>query len=241
VRAADLSPDVEGIDLIGQVEEILEGYGSTLSGERRRLLRRYRLVDMARKVVGVGSVGTRAWILLLVGRDEADPLFLQMKEAESSVLEGFAGPPEYDSQGERVVSGQRLMQAAGDIFLGWQRVRRTNEPHRDYYIRQLQDWKGSPQVEVMLPAGCAPTRNCAHGPSPGPTPAPATPAPSPVTWGRGMRSTVRSPPTPRPTRIATRRTTSAWSRRRGDRRTMSRHVSGVLPRQALLGCYPRWS
>ena len=104
---------------------------------------------MARKVVGVGSVGTRAWILLLLGRDGQDPLFLQAKEAEESVLERFVGKSQYNNHGERVVAGQRLMQAASDIFLGWQRVPGYDGQTRDYYIRQLRDWKGSADVDTM--------------------------------------------------------------------------------------------
>ena len=109
---------------------------------------------MARKVVGVGSVGTRAWIVLLTGRDDADPLFLQAKEAQESVLERFLGPSEYSEHGERVVRGQRVMQASSDIFLGWHRVeaRRTGR-ERDFYLRQLQDWKGSLDPEIMVARG----------------------------------------------------------------------------------------
>ena len=98
---------------------------------------------MARKVVGVGSVGTRAWIVLLTGRDDADPLFLQAKEAQESVLERFLRPSEYENSGERVVRGQRIMQASSDIFLGWQRVEGIDGIERDFYLRQLHDWKGS--------------------------------------------------------------------------------------------------
>jgi uncharacterized protein (DUF2252 family) len=153
VPIADLLPDVERVELTRLMEDILEGYATTLSSDRRRLLASFRLVDVARKVVGVGSVGTRAWILLLEGRDGSDPLFLQAKEAQPSVLEGLAGPAELDDQGERVVAGQRLMQAAGDIFLGWQRVRGLDGRQRDFYVRQLRDWKASAVVEEMVPDG----------------------------------------------------------------------------------------
>ncbi|MGZ4395245.1 MAG: DUF2252 domain-containing protein [Gaiellaceae bacterium] len=126
----------------------------------RRTLARYHhpveefeYVDAAHKVVGVGSVGTRAWILLMVGRDEDDPLFLQAKEAQASVLERFVGVSEHANHGQRVVVGQRLMQAASDIFLGWVRVRDLDGRPRDYYIRQLHDWKGGVEVETMRPAG----------------------------------------------------------------------------------------
>src|SRR5205807_5015937 len=112
--------------------------------DRRVLLEQFKLTDFARKVVGVGSVGTRAWIALLLGRDGQDPLFLQMKEAEASVLEEFLGGSEFANHGERVVAGQRLMQATSDIFLGWVRVPEGEGGiARDFYGRQLKDWKGS--------------------------------------------------------------------------------------------------
>ena len=116
-------------------------------------LEEFHYVHTARKVVGVGSVGTRAWILLLVGRDDEDPLFLQAKEAQASVLERFVGRSEYDHHGRRVVEGQRLMQAASDIFLGWQRVRGLDGQIRDYYVRQLHDWKGSAEVDSLRVPG----------------------------------------------------------------------------------------
>ena len=109
---------------------------------------------MARKVVGVGSVGTRCWIVLMLGRDESDPLFLQVKEAETSVLSRFAGASKYANQGQRVVAGQRLMQASSDIFLGWQHIEAGDDGRpRDFYIRQLRDWKFSIDVESIRPAG----------------------------------------------------------------------------------------
>ena len=121
------------------------------------LLEEFQLADFARKVVGVGSVGTRAWIALLLGRDDQDPLFLQMKEAEASVLEEFLGPSEFSNHGERVVVGQRLMQATSDIFLGWLRVDPAPDGggKRDFYGRQLKDWKGSAVIEQMVPKGMA--------------------------------------------------------------------------------------
>ena len=130
---------------------LIRSYRSTLSGDRRQLLERFRYVDAARKVVGVGSVGTRAWIMLMLGRDNADPLFLQFKEAEASVLEPFLGSSEYEQHGQRVVEGQRLMQAAGDIMLGWVRTSDVDGVERDYYVRQLWDAKGSALVETMNP------------------------------------------------------------------------------------------
>jgi hypothetical protein len=126
-------------------------YLSSLPGDRRRLLERYRYADLARKVVGVGSVGTRCWVILLLGRDSSDPLFLQAKEAPRSVLERFVGGSEVSNQGQRVVEGQRLMQAASDIFLGWLREPiGLNDPRpRDYYVRQLWDSKISVDTAEM--------------------------------------------------------------------------------------------
>ena len=122
--------------------------------DRRALLDEFKLVDLARKVVGVGSVGTRAWIALLLGRDAQDPLFLQMKEAEPAVFEPFLGPSGFANHGERVVTGQRLMQASSDIFLGWvHNDSGLDGQERDFYVRQLRDWKGSAEVEQMVPKG----------------------------------------------------------------------------------------
>jgi uncharacterized protein (DUF2252 family) len=132
---------------------LIEGYGRTLPRERRQLLAQFRLVHMARKVVGVGSVGTRSWILLLLGRDDSDPLFLQAKEAQASVLEQYVGPSEFAHHGERVVAGQRSMQASGDIFLGTGRVRDDDGQDRDFYVRQLRDWKFSVEIQLLRPEG----------------------------------------------------------------------------------------
>jgi uncharacterized protein (DUF2252 family) len=129
----------------------LHSYRRTLSGDRRHLLDQYRFVDLARKVVGVGSVGTRCWVALLLGRDEQDPLFIQIKEAEASVLEPHLKRSEYANHGQRVVEGQRLMQAASDILLGWDTVEGADGVPRDYYMRQLWDWKVSADVETMPP------------------------------------------------------------------------------------------
>ena len=137
--------------VMGRLKEFLVAYRRTLDGDVRRLAEDYRFVDLARKVVGVGSVGTRAWIVLLLGRDEGDPLFLQAKEAEASVLEGFAGKSRFNQEGRRVVEGQRLMQAASDIFLGWLTAEGPDGKTRDFYVRQLWDGKGSAQVELMTP------------------------------------------------------------------------------------------
>jgi uncharacterized protein (DUF2252 family) len=147
--------DVVGPDEVRDVEEtlrrLIRSYRRTLSGDRRRLLERYRYVHAAHKVVGVGSVGTRAWIVLMLGRDDNDPLFLQAKEAEASVLEPFLGKSEYANHGQRVVEGQRLMQAASDLMLGWLRVNSFDGQGRDFYVRQLWDAKGSAIVETMTP------------------------------------------------------------------------------------------
>jgi uncharacterized protein (DUF2252 family) len=127
-------------------------YSQSLPYDRQKLLESFNLVDFGRKVVGVGSVGTRAWILLLTGRDGQDPLFLQAKEAEASVLEAFVGKSKFDNHGRRVVEGQRLMQSASDIFLGWVRAEGIDGKTRDFYVRQLWDAKASANIEVMSPS-----------------------------------------------------------------------------------------
>ncbi|MGI5197297.1 DUF2252 domain-containing protein [Streptomyces sp. CA-288835] len=134
-----------------ELQTLLDGYARTLPSERRHLLRHYHLVDMARKVVGVGSVGTRCWVLLLLGRDDDDPLLLQAKEAQESVLAAHTGGERYDNQGRRVVAGQRLMQTTSDIFLGWTHVVGLDGQGRDFYVRQLWDWKGIARPETMGP------------------------------------------------------------------------------------------
>jgi uncharacterized protein (DUF2252 family) len=140
--------------LQSQLADLVASYRRTLETDRRYLLEQFEFADMARKVVGVGSVGTRCWIVLMLGRDQADPLFLQVKEAEASVLSHFVGASKYPSQGQRVVAGQRLMQASSDIFLGWQRTGTGLDGRsRDYYVRQLRDWKFSLDVETMVPRG----------------------------------------------------------------------------------------
>ncbi|MEU8520332.1 DUF2252 domain-containing protein [Streptomyces sp. NBC_01216] len=151
VRLADLMPGAERHALERRIGGIVESYGRTLASDRRFLLESYRVADVARKVVGVGSVGTRCWIILLLGKDDRDPLFLQAKEADESVLAPYAGAGAYRSQGERVVTGQRLMQATSDIFLGWERVQGIDGRRRDFYVRQLRDWKGVAVAENMSP------------------------------------------------------------------------------------------
>jgi len=150
VRLDDFPETEERDRARADLERLLREYSLTLQHERRALLEQFRLVDLARKVVGVGSVGTGAWIALLLGRDGQDPLFLQFKEAQPSVLEEFVGSSEYRNAGERVVAGQRIMQASRDIFLGWLKVDESvYGGSRDYYVRQLRDWKGSAVIEAM--------------------------------------------------------------------------------------------
>jgi uncharacterized protein (DUF2252 family) len=143
-------------EILEELRRLMREYRETLEFDRRVLLEEFHLTDFARKVVGVGSVGTRAWIALLIGRDGQDPLFLQMKEAEASVLEEFLGRSEFSNHGERVVTGQRLMQATSDIFLGWVHIEAglDGQP-RDFYARQLKDWKGSAEIEQMVPTAMA--------------------------------------------------------------------------------------
>jgi uncharacterized protein (DUF2252 family) len=150
VATRDLFEPDEHTAVDEAIHTMLQEYRGTLADDRRQLLERYRYVDSARKVVGVGSVGTRAWIGLLIGRrGPDDPLFLQFKEAEASVLEPFLEPSEYDNHGQRVVEGQRLTQAATDIMLGWLRTSGPDGVDRHYYVRQLWDAKGSALVELM--------------------------------------------------------------------------------------------
>ena len=156
VSAADLAQEV-GISferLESVVHQLFREYRETLQHDRRHLLEEFRMVDLARKVVGVGSVGTRCWILLLLGRDGDDPLFLQIKEAQASVLEPYLGKSEYKNHGERVVAGQRLMQSTSDIFLGWlHSPENLDGQPRDFFVRQLWDWKTSVDLDTILPKG----------------------------------------------------------------------------------------
>ncbi len=143
-RVEDIAGDMDPEAVAAGLHELIRLYRQSLQTDRRILLEEFRLVDLARKVVGVGSVGTRAWIALMIGRDESDPLFLQFKEAQSSVLEEFTAKSGYANHGERVVAGQHLMQASSDIFLGWLHVEAgIDGVSRDFYGRQLKDWKGS--------------------------------------------------------------------------------------------------
>ena len=142
-------PGAEQDHLEDVVRRMIRTYRRTLPRDRRHLIESYRYVHAARKVVGVGSVGARAWILLMIGRDDNDPLFLQFKEAQASVLEPFLGKSQYSQHGQRVVEGQRMMQAAPDMMLGWERIITIDGQQRDFYIRQLWNAKGSAEVELM--------------------------------------------------------------------------------------------
>lgn len=153
VPLTDLMPGVERDVVHRRFRGMVTSYGGSLASDRRTLLEDFTLVDVARKVVGVGSVGTRCWIILLLGRDGGDPLLLQAKEAGPSVLAEHTGASRYGNQGERVVAGQRLMQASSDIFLGWEQVDGIDGRRRDFYVRQLRDWKGIVEPESMAPKG----------------------------------------------------------------------------------------
>jgi uncharacterized protein (DUF2252 family) len=156
VPVEDLFADVQADRIYQLIGTVLSKYRRTLQSDRRHLLEQFTLVQVARKVVGVGSVGTRAWVALLDAGDGVEPLFLQAKEAENSVLADYAGRSQYSNQGERVVVGQHLQQAQSDIFLGWTRISNPADGvTRDFYVRQLKDWKFSFPIEVMLPPGMA--------------------------------------------------------------------------------------
>ncbi|MBU4214213.1 MAG: DUF2252 domain-containing protein [Actinobacteria bacterium] len=152
VPIEDMYPDHDASAGYGHLRRVLQSYRRTLEPDRRHLVEGYTLVGAAHKVVGVGSVGTRAWILLLTGNDTGEPLFLQAKQAQASVLESFAGRSRAGQHGRRVVLGQRLMQASSDIFLGWTRSGDGTDGI-DYYVRQLRDWKGSVDISQLEPAG----------------------------------------------------------------------------------------
>jgi uncharacterized protein (DUF2252 family) len=149
----EVFPDMQSGEIYDLIREVLGKYRRSLQSDRRHLVEYFTLVQLARKVVGVGSVGTRAWIVLMEGGDDSEPLFLQAKEAQPSVLAAYSGRSQYGNQGERVVAGQHLMQAESDIFLGWTRVAGPDGVDRDYYVRQLKDWKLSLPIEQMIPSG----------------------------------------------------------------------------------------
>ena len=153
VPIEEIFADVQADAIYELLRTVLGKYGRTLQSDRRHLLEQFTMVQVARKVVGVGSVGTRAWIVLMDAGDDDEPLFLQAKEAQPSVLAQYAGRSRYANQGERVVAGQHLQQAQSDIFLGWTRVAAPDGVDRDFYVRQLKDWKFSLPIEQMLPEG----------------------------------------------------------------------------------------
>ena len=151
VPVSELAPGVVRDELEESMENLLWDYADSLAPGHRELARSYSFVDMARKVVGVGSVGTRCWVVLMRGRDDDDPLLLQVKEAQPSVIAAHLGLPKQRYEGVRVVAGQRVMQAASDMFLGWQRDMGLDGRIRDFYVRQLHDWKGSVSIEDITP------------------------------------------------------------------------------------------
>jgi uncharacterized protein (DUF2252 family) len=151
----DVFSGIEADAVYEQIHTVLDTYARTLQSGQRHLLDQFTVVQAARKVVGVGSVGTRAWIVLMEAGDDAEPLFLQAKEAQPSVLAAYCGHSRYDNEGERVVAGHHLMQAQSDIFLGWTHVKGPDQVDRDYYVRQLRDWKFSVPIEWLLPEGMA--------------------------------------------------------------------------------------
>ena len=153
VPVEELFADMQADTIYEELRSVVGKYRRTLQSDRRHLLEQFTLVQLARKVVGVGSVGTRAWILLMDGGDGIEPLFLQAKEAQPSVLAEYCGRSKYSNEGERVVTGQHLMQAQSDIFLGWTRVPAPDGVDRDFYVRQLRDWKFSMPIEQMIPSG----------------------------------------------------------------------------------------
>jgi uncharacterized protein (DUF2252 family) len=147
VPIGELLPEADAAGLVDVLTSLVRDYADTLRPDLRPVVQSYRAIDVARKVVGVGSVGTRAWVLLMLGRDEDDPLFLQVKEAQRSVLQTHLGRSRYANQGRRVVEGQRLMQATGDALLGWIRTSGVDGDTRDFYVRQLWDWKLSVAID----------------------------------------------------------------------------------------------
>jgi uncharacterized protein (DUF2252 family) len=213
----------------------------------------FRLVDTARKVVGVGSVGSRCYVLLMVGRDDRDPLFLQVKEAQASVLERLLGKSEFSHHGQRVVAGQRLMRAASDIFLGWQRIRGLDGRTRDYYVRQFHDWKGGADVDRLLVPGATLYARTSELPSPARTPVGATGSRLPHTWARATPSIARSRISLPRTQTRTSETTkpswrpsdqAGWPRRPACRRvTLSGRRPGNEPdrrRRSVVWSIPQW-
>jgi uncharacterized protein (DUF2252 family) len=153
VPIEEVFADVQASEVYEQIRTVMGKYRRTLQSDRRHMLEQFTLVQAARKVVGVGSVGTRAWIVLMDSGDGVEPVFLQAKEAQPSVLADYCGRSQYTNQGERVVAGQHLMQAESDIFLGWTHTPGPDGVDRDYYVRQLKDWKFSLPIERTVPSG----------------------------------------------------------------------------------------
>ena len=153
VPLRDLAPEIGTDQVRAGMQEMMERYRASLRPDVRRILDGYEFVDLARKVVGVGSVGTRAWVVMLLGHDDSDPLFLQAKEAQASVLQPYAARSAFRHHGRRVVEGQRLLQPASDVMLGWTSSDGVDGVPREYYIRQLWDWKLSADLESMRPDG----------------------------------------------------------------------------------------
>ena len=203
----ELFPGAQTEEHLGLFREVIRKYRQSLPTDRRHLLEQYKFSQLARKVVGVGSVGTRCWIILMHGPRHEDVLFLQAKEAEASVFERFTKKSSYGNHGARVVAGQRLMQASSDILLGWQRSVGLDGVSRDYYVRQLQDWKGSIDTENAIPEGLKVYRSSAPTRWPGPTRARATGSPSRRTSATTRRSRRRWPASPSPTPTRTSGTT----------------------------------
>ena len=214
VPVEEVFADVQAGELYELIGTVLGKYRRSLESDRRHLLEQFTLVQVARKVVGVGSVGTRAWILLMDSGDGVEPLFLQAKEAQPSVLADYCGRSQYANQGERVVAGQHLMQAESDIFLGWTRVAGPDGVDRDFYVRQLKDWKFSFPIERAIPVGHGGLRPVVRmdlGPRPRPLGRPGRPGCLPRRLGhlrpcdRGIRRNLRRPERTRPRRAPGRR------------------------------------
>ena len=201
VPVSDLMDPDAHLVLEEVVRQALRSYRHSLPRSRRHLLEQFRYADVARKVVGVGSVGTRAWALLMLGVDD-EPLVLQLKEAGESVLEGFAGRSRLQNHGQRVVAGQQLLQASSDVFLGWTRIPELDGADRDFYVRQLWDWKVSADLSRQTPRPWRSTGSCAGGRWPAATPARETGLPSRPTWAAVAPSTRpwRTSQLPTPTR-----------------------------------------
>ena len=210
VPIEEIFADVQADTIYQLLRTVVGKYRRSLQSDRRHLLEQFAMAQVARKVVGVGSVGTRAWVVLMDAGDGVEPLFLQAKEAQPSVLAEYSGRSQYANQGERVVAGQHLMQAQSDIFLGWTRVPNPVDGlDRDFYVRQLRDWKFSAPIEAMIPTGMEIYARRAGGPWPGRTPAPGTALPWPPTSAAPASSMRRSPTSPRPTPTRTNTTTAA--------------------------------